>query len=363
MKKRGALDYVLLMSIVALIVLLVLLRLDNFILNLFKGAGEDFGCVFSASLRNLEREASKQTTEFTPLKCERESVTIVLTQKEKKELEEKNKDEAYYPLDRPLPTDRKKQVLNWYQQQSALAKKKGIPNAEYLYPPVSPDFFDGDETKKHLYEYRMNEAIANEMKSCWNKMGRGELNLFNDVSVKVNNPFETKDLAVNLVFTVLAKKYLKLGLLSSLTLGTAAQFLSDSKLTFRKNTCIVCSRIIFNSDVHSQFGDDDITSLARWAQVHPIKAVREDAISYYQFMLDDSIPPDFFEGSQDERYSYSTNYPYAVIYRQVGVRGPLEQIKKFFKKFDTKSGDADATINLVQLIKYEELYDTCEVEN
>jgi len=364
MKKKGALDYVLLVSIIAIVVLIVLFRLDTLILNIIKGTGDDFGCVFTASFQSMTKNFGIAPTK---LHCQRQQVTIVLTKKDKEISEAKNKEEKYYALDKPIPNQELKEVLERYNLQ---ARKIAKNNPEKLGELTLPSnyFTDDENAKKHLYQYRMDEAVANEMKSCWNKLGRGELELFSDWGIPVK--FEKDSFNGNWAHD----------------LWDVVTWPLD--IYIKRGKCVVCSRIIFDKKVNSEFENMEITTLPRWMQVHPVKVINKKPISYYEFLLDESIPVGFFESSQDTRYYYKNDNPYVVVFKRTSLIAPLGTLKKIFNKVLSvnsaskfivieygggSDGDSDtgkmremdeAAIDMVYLLPYEELYNDCDsVEN
>lgn len=343
--KKKALGYVLIPAIVALAVLAIVFRLDLFILNMIKGWDENLACVFSASFQSMTNVVG-----ITPTKlyCPRQHITIVLTKKDAEEMEEKNKEEKYFFIDDPIPKQKlEKYILKWYDEHW-----KSLPDTSPdKTKPIDSEYFTGKD-KKGLYEYRMNEVIANAMKSCWTQLGRGELDLFSSFGNPIKYAPDT------------FKGNRFQDIIGAINPG-------NIELKLRRGRCVVCSRIIFDDRVQKIFNaEGEITSLPRWTQVHPLSIISKKPISYYEFLLDESIPKNFFQRSGDKRYYYSTNTPYIVVFERIGIIAPFGTLKKIWHFIESHTvGEKDkkedeTTIDIITLMPYEELYNECDtVEN
>ncbi len=371
-KEKASVDYAILFVLIALIVLFLILRLDKLIFNIILAKDENMMCVISASFNSMINIGG-----FTPIKlhCPRHLVTVVLTKKEADSLNGKNSDEDYFHIDEPIPPQQLKNVNKWYGQHWTRAVKIN-PNLEY----IENDYFTGEKNKKHLYEYRLNEIVANEMKSCWNQLGRGEANFLSEwdspIDVKKEELIspDVKDIGFGLIaagVTALAKK--KIGLASTgVSLGIG-YVLGNSELDIKasKSQCVVCSRINYDDKVKNTFPytqTNQVTSLPRWMQVHPVEIISKKPTSYYEFLIDESVPKDYFETGDDERYRYSTDKSYAVIYRRTSFALPVGFLNKAIIKgaklikLDTKDYES-VGVDTVSLIPYERLYEECPAKD
>jgi hypothetical protein len=371
MKKKGEFGEILLWCIVALIVLgVIMLIFTKQVLVILSSLNKDFPCAFTTSFQSMTKSAS--IIGITPIKlhCPREDITIVLTESDAKNLKKKNKNEGYYSIDKRLPKKEFEKIRLRYNEHSRLLPSEHT-NKNVL---INTDTFEGEEGKKALYEYRMNELIANEMKSCWNKLGRGELDLFSDFELK-ENPFEKKPKNIGAIAVGAGTAaVIGTGPVGIALVGVGATLLANTDLHPTLSRCVVCDRIIFQEKVNKEFDKPKIESLPLWTQVHPTKFQREEdesPISYYEFLLDDSTPKGFFESSNDARYYYSTDKAYAIVFQRINFNGPLGILKKSFNKVKEitdkekqPTGNGEAGFSMIYLLPYEKLYEQCkEIEN
>src|SRR3989344_1065647 len=156
MKRKGTVAYTLVVMLIAIVTITVVLRLDTTVLAWLRGGAEDQRCVTSTLVSSL---TSTGGHEVYSIDCPPKYVTIVMKKGDVKG--EEVKGEYYEDIDKTVPKYRVKSLKKWYDSSrygwiDDLSKGTG---ASYL-------------------EYNMDEIFAKEMKSCWNKLGRGELNLF-----------------------------------------------------------------------------------------------------------------------------------------------------------------------------------------
>src|SRR3989338_3953730 len=178
LNKKGVTEHAILYIVIGLIVLYVIIRLGYNTFSVIGSKSGGIGCSLSASFNSIVNIKG-----LTPAKlhCPRHLVTVVLTKKEADDLSKKKKDESYLYVDNPIPPEKLKDVTNWYDMHW---KRASLLNPDL--EPIGRDYFTGTKNKPNLYEYRLNEIMADEMRSCWNQLGRREGRFISDWQSPIN---------------------------------------------------------------------------------------------------------------------------------------------------------------------------------
>jgi hypothetical protein len=181
-----------------------------------------------------------------------------------------------------------------------------------------------DSTKLHMY--RVNEAVAKEMKECWDNMGNGKLNLFSSWfeywgTEKAN---EWKNRGGN-------KDQFKTWILENIPHKLPAP-----------TVCVICSRIEFDKELYTEISSsistvsnsdykDKPQSMIFWLTHTPIPRT---SISYYEYLLDD-VNQDIY-GPAERNFKY-TEKPFAVIFARSNVN-VMDQVARQFNFGDALLG-------------------------
>src|SRR3989344_5994961 len=164
LKKRGmSVETVLTSIIIGLVVFTVLYFFTAEIISFVKTPIEDQACVQTAVFESLSKKAALGEPVFH-LECPQHFVTVVKDEGEAREYKKEHEgtEETMVTIDRPLPNALKENVGKWYASTNLNRDSVNL------------------DTKSFYREYRLNELMAQEMKSCWSRMGRGKLGLFTD---------------------------------------------------------------------------------------------------------------------------------------------------------------------------------------
>ena len=158
MKKRGLLSNLMVSVIIGLVIFTVLIFLTRLLIVKLSTPIEDQTCAQSALFSSLSKKVYVGSP-FVDLNCPQHFVTVVMTQSDadSEEKERKGTKEEILYIDKPLPNALAENVAKWYNVPEGQAKQR--------------DFY---------LEYRLNEVMAKEMKSCWSRLGGGKLDLFTD---------------------------------------------------------------------------------------------------------------------------------------------------------------------------------------
>lgn len=150
--------------------------------------------------------------------------------------------------------------------------------------------------------YRLNQIVANEMKTCWENMGQGKLNLFSSW------------------FEYFADNSDEEWLRRMIPTRQGAPTI-----------CVICSRIDIDDDLYNSLESNipenvDIdnyqnhpNSLVNWLTNNPVP---KTSMSYYEYLQDD-MNEDVF-GFENRNFEY-TKEPFAVIFSRTNVHA-LDQL-------------------------------------
>jgi len=312
--KKGLMVATLVVIIVMMVVFFVLLNLILDVLVLLRATGEGGMCAWSAVFSSF----GKKTTgiETFKINCPQRYVTIFMTKTEEAEVvKEKNKKENYFVIDNPIPSSLRKKLAEWY------------PGVNF-------------EDKDVYREYRMNEVMAKEMKSCWSKLGRGELDLFSNWFRAIPLEYVDDENELNNML-----RYFQFW---------------DIKPAASQKACVICSRVRFSSQIKNQYMTE-ITSLGEWMRNHPVSVVSPKPLSYYEFLLDETIPSDFFAKSSDERrFYYTTDKDQAIVFMRVNIHAIVEGVSDILDIFPGFSEEDHQAIDAVFITPYDEVIDKCD---
>jgi len=164
---------------------------------------------------------------------------------------------------------------------------------------------EGELTSNETKMYRVNQIVAEEMRTCWENMGQGKLNLF-------SSWFEyfADNSNANWLQRMIPERQ-----------GAPT-------------VCVICSRIQIDDDVFRSISSlipNDVTidnyndqsnkfSLVYWLTHNPIP---RNPISYYEYLLDDSNEDVF--GFDNRNFEY-TSEPFAVIFSRTNIHA-LDQLR------------------------------------
>lgn len=266
--------------IIGLVVFTVLYFFTAEIISFVKTPIEDQACVQTAVFESLSKKAALGEPVFH-LECPQHFVTVVKDEGEAREYKKEHEgtEETMVTIDRPLPNALKENVGKWYASTNLNRDSVNL------------------DTKSFYREYRLNELMAQEMKSCWSRMGRGKLDLFTDwfsVIQYKNGAWTGKEGLPLKVFKILNpfnKEY------------------ESPKM------CVICSRIRFSESVRNEFPKQPIESLTTFTLNNPTNVFEgRKPLSYYEFLLDEVYSDLFGTQEGNLKYTYDMNGDVAVVF-------------------------------------------------
>ena len=311
-------------AVVAVIIFLIVSNATLMIGSIFKGGL----CLLTALISSISHSTVLDDLSFW---CPQRHVTLTHTAREAEAMKKafSELDEVYLPADKSIKS-KKDQML--------IAKWYGISTAE-----VNDEDF--------MVNYRMEEALAEEMRSCWIKLGKGEYELFKEFQ----NPIKYEE------GTFTGDE------------GTLLSFLKGAQFwrleeNYAWRTCVICSRVQFNKDLQERIGQigqkqqaAGKRNLAEFLRNNPAPQLQTNPKSYYEYLLDKDMPSDFFsEDMIASRLGYGvSNEPLYVVY-SVTVINPLFKIgAKILELLPLWEGDSTHSIDLVFLGTLEEAQERC----
>jgi len=306
--------------IIALVVFVALLRVDKAAIQVMQGVGEDQGCVWSAAIQSLTKIGGKTTYQ---LDCPADHLDL-----------------EYDDLKAPITKGKLEKLKKWWL---------GFHN---LYTGENGKL-DRDEKRRLSVNYNVNQIIANEMRSCWNKLGRGNLNLFDQEWSPVG--YEEETFTGDEGFVLKSLKHAKVW---------------DLEFKKTEKFCIICSTVTFDkgtakavNKVQDDF-PEQLVSLNFWMEKHPANVFLPKPISYYEFLLD--VNEDLgtlTEPVYEFRPSHET--PLAVVFVRANVffvHNLIDWIYSVKQRIinDMKTDKTDKGIDFIYLIPYNEIKNNCD---
>ncbi|MBW2992762.1 hypothetical protein KY345_06105 [Candidatus Woesearchaeota archaeon] len=282
MKKKAQMGKV--VGIILIVVgALVLIPLTGIILNIMKESGEQAACITSAQLSSRTKVGGIETIN---LNCPMKLKTITM----------KNLDEQTAKAKKEL------EKIDLYNEGSE--------------DKIRLDVYSNRDLRT-LREYVLNKEIAEEMRGCWEKLGEGQLNLFN---AWYGNLLETP-------WEIILPK--------------------DTIPT----TCVICARIKFDENIQENY--PDVTSINEWLKIN---TVPQKAITYYDFLIDEVHDQYLFT----PEWSYTTKEPVGIVFARANPQG-----KGYFRNLlDTfgliELGKAESGVDVLHLIPYSKAGEYCD---
>jgi len=199
----------------------------------------------------------------------------------------------------------------------------------------------GDRIEKFNFEevdediFVLNHAIADQIKKCWDNLGKGQLNLFSEWWSPLGLDEAQAD----------ANWFKQVG----------------SKIPRYKGApvnCVICSRIKFDEATVNAIKSKNpglILSLEEWLRKNPIPRTKPP-ISYFEYLLDD-VHVGLFEG---QNFVYDVNEPYAVVFTRINVLKSTEFLRDIVDIFPGYSEkDHPDAVDAIYLKPFNKLGDEC----
>lgn len=210
------------------------------------------------------------------------------------------------------------------------------------YSEILP-FFNKPDSVSQLAEWSLDKVVADEMVSCWDKVWKGKLPIFDEwwklVGYKRESISDEKIAA--------AEK-------AGVPVGDADwkwyQYAALWNLEFKHppTFCVVCSRIKLDSAVKTALEKQNIESLGKWMMSNPVPRTKTDYFSY--IMPEDLKQSQLF---QRKEFPYGTAEPLAVVYQRINIQKVDAVSQDILDAIGLMSSDEkDKQVNKVVLVPY-----------
>ena len=215
-----------------------------------------------------------------------------------------------------------------------LAEKNRLDKVNYFPDGTS----DVDENTREVF--RLNQAVADEMKACWDNLGQGKLNLFSSWFQYVGREAEDEN-------------WFRRTFPHTLDAPTV---------------CVICSKIDIDDELYEKLSSElnDLSSdefenarskpnsLIYWLTHN---AVPKTSLSYYEYLLDDVNEEEF--AAQARNFEYS-NEGFSVVFARKNnhmiagaAEGIMDTISSLFGDVDSDDNKATSAIYLLPYTKEE----------
>ncbi len=304
MNKKGAelTTEQIVIAIITLVVFIILFGAYKPLLQYLRYSGEDRTCAMSA-IANAHTKTFG--TETIKLKCPINFETVKL---------------------KDLKSGRRKA-----EKTIANHNKKFKDQQFEKWPEETMRSVKGDEKDKLLDEFVLNEIVATHMKRCWEKLGKGELNLFAEWWKPLGYEKEIE----------YWPDYLKLW---NIGMKDPPRF------------CVVCSRVKFEEELREYFKDQGyiITSMEDWLNKNGVPPTR--GYSYREYLKAGSSTKDIYDN-----YDYSVSEPLAVLFVRINRMKPGKFFEKFVPSWGTTSNEEEETepYNSMYILPYQNVETHC----
>jgi hypothetical protein len=317
MKKRGVATETLVgVAAIAIVLIIFLLIIPNF-QTLFAGIAQKGGCQWSLLAHSLTKTPGLGFVTI-PAECKAKQLDITLDL-----------------LAKEFPAARKR-IATYYDMTGTM----------YTYPKyeeIRKAFLNPRPTEDQLYEWALDKVVADEMKSCWDKVWKGQLALFD----------EWWNLYDITLFGLNSGDYATDEKRAEAVMG---KWSDPTGVLFQvwgpPTNCVVCTRIKFADDVKTKFANKEITSLRAWMDSNPVP-YDSAGRSYFAYITEgQTASPLFLLKAQ---YPVDTSKAYAVLFKRIVARA--EQFKKVFAKIPLIGGLAGnpESINVLTLAEYDKV--------
>lgn len=333
-KGDGGLSSTMVIMTAAVLGLLVLILVTGSFGKMFKTITGKEDCQIQFLVSSFTKTGGTQTVEPT---CEPHLVTI---------------DDKYLAANR----GRAWRNIDTYSQNT---KYQDSPSFKLFFDTYN---HDNDQTKNL---WVANEAMAKEMKYCWDITGRGKLDLFSDWWKTIDcykdkdkkEPCVTQSDASIMDFD---RWKTAVGNVASVAgNGVAGIFINGRGWSFEKppTYCVLCARVKFSDEAKNSFTPTK-DSFGIWLANTPVT----DIGTYSKVSYSKYIQGDEFKGIWDPGYEYTNDKSYAIVYARVNVFKAsqwMNTLGKFTKIIEDK--DVPQSVQMIKLVPYQNLKDECTV--
>ncbi len=209
-------------------------------------------------------------------------------------------------LERLVPDARK--AINMYHEQPE----------KYAVSGVGVDVLQTFKPDGGEWEWALDKLVADELKSCSDKVIKGKLPLFSEWWSLLDCKDEkaaggyrkcTPDdwSAASTITAIVLPGIGIMGLIGEMA-GDTVRFAKAP--TF----CVLCSRIVIDPEVPPLIGKNTVTSLRAWMAINPVRSTNEP---YYKYVDEWQTPTD--SALFKPKYTFDLDTPLAVMYERVNV--------------------------------------------
>lgn len=234
--------------------------------------------------------------------------------------------------------------------------KKMDDGGKYTDLPAYTDYkkYFSSENKAVLNEWVVDEAVAKEMKYCWDITGRGKLDLFDEwhsfLKCNKNKGASSEDA---IPCTEEEVKGLTLQSVKAVASNAGSIVWPFNWDTNEPPTfCVLCARIKFSPEV--SLPNKDVTNFNSWLDNNPAS----ESGSFSKVPYSTYVTSDSYKGIFIQSYSYSVDKPYAVVYARVNVHY-LNKWTNTIGSYTGIVGKEPESVQVIKLIPYNDLRNKC----
>lgn len=203
--------------------------------------------------------------------------------------------------------------------------------------------FNTLNSENQLAEWSTNKIIADEMVSCWDKVWKGQMPMFDEWwkiigYSKSSADAETLSKAQGLPGKEEEMRWYHYAYLWNLQWKSPPTF------------CIICARIKFGKDLPWALGKNDVDSLATWMMFNQVPRTNAN---YFEYLLSEDMKktPALF---RSHAIKYDVLKPYAVIYQRINIHKVDEVSQGILDTIGlTRTEETDKKVDRVLLIPYD----------
>ncbi len=240
----------------------------------------------------------------------------------------------------PFPIECKAKEITVYEGNISNYLPEAKTNLEKFsglekYKRFNDKFKDMSKSQKE-YEYAVDEFVAKELDSCWRKVVRGKLPMFDEWWNLVDVPLlGLRNVDAKSYDAEFKSKWSALGLID---------------IWGPPTFCIVCANIKFDDALIAKLKDSEVDSLNDWLNHHSVNKFGD---SYYKYLVEgQTIPSTLFIPRYGVKDLKTTN---SIIYKRVNPHASTAWLQKAKQLVWKTDGELPPIISELKLVPYEDV--------
>ncbi len=249
-----------------------------------------------------------------------------------------------------IPIECKAKYIN-LTLEDAQANYNAAAKAINVYRDRGPEYdaiykiFNSQKSESQLAEWSVDKILADEMVSCWDKVWKGKMPMFDEWWKIIGYSQASADQEK----LALAKTQGLPGKEEDMKWYHYA-YLWNLQWKSPPTFCVVCTRIKFGKDITPALGRADVNSLSTWMMFNQVP---KTSISYFEYLLseDQKNTPALF---RTHEIKYDTSQPYAVLYQRINIH-KVDELSQGVLDFIglVSTEETDKKVDRVLLVPYD----------